>query len=135
MSLEKFFENRYIHIPDLDPEKWAEECRRTGPPAASFCRNVYSREWWYESSTGNTRVVVHEDNDWGIVLDVSGDESHQKELMDECRKALTDGGYEVYEPRITSPMQPGTVGYLPVGSFSQLWDGAVPVAVLPKKSA
>ena len=53
--LQRFFRNRGINIPDLNPEKWADAV--AGSPVSSrFYRDFLSGRIHYISGTGNTHI-------------------------------------------------------------------------------
>jgi len=53
--LQRFFENRGINIPDLNPEKWVDEVAG-GPVSARFYRDFLSGRIHYISGSGNTHI-------------------------------------------------------------------------------
>jgi len=131
-----FFQARGIHIPDLDPKKWIESLNDGEPVAARFYHDYPSGRDWYESGSGRTRAIIHDD--YLLVFDLTGEPEHQQKLMAECRTALEVVGHKVInllDPAADeySWPRPGQVGYFPIGSFDPLWEGGVLVGCLPTK--
>lgn len=139
MSLEKFFENRGINIPQLDPQKWVEEncklCMELDmelPVSANFYHEYGTKRDWYESGSGATRVIINHDTKTALVFDLTQEQEHQEKLQQECIQCLKEAGYEVKDPA-TAYSWPvaGQVGNFPIGSFDSLWKDAVLIACLP----
>ncbi len=64
--LQKYFENRGINIPDLNPEQWAAHLN--GPASAKFSQDFATKVIKYESGTGNTILYFCESQDYPAAI-------------------------------------------------------------------
>lgn len=102
-ELEAFFKNRKINIPKLDPREWMaliQEMDCFGPGnydndkllvSAKFITDNLTNLWTYESGSGDTKVILREDDAklYADVVDMTGSQFHQEKLNKECRDVYT----------------------------------------------